>query len=88
MPRVNTNIKKRYDGKRFYSSPDLPNIPTSNRDIYIVSDQTTKLDVLAYEYYKNPTYWWIIAKANNLGFGYSVKPGTQLRIPANIEKYI
>lgn len=88
MPRINPNIKNRFDGKRFYSSPDLPTIPVSNKDIYIVADQTTKLDVLAYEYYRNASFWWVIAKANNLGFGYSVTAGTQLRIPANIEKYI
>lgn len=88
MPRVSTEIKTRFDGKRFYSSPDIPSIPVSNRDIYIVADQTTRLDVLAYEYYRNASYWWVIAKANNLGFGYYVTPGTQLRIPANIERYI
>lgn len=88
MSRINKTIKKRFDGKRFFATPDLPNIPIAKGDIYITASQGTRLDVLAYEYYKNSAYWWIIAKANNIGFGYAVEPGTQLRIPTNIEKYL
>jgi hypothetical protein len=88
MPRINKNIKKRYDGKRFYSSPNLPVIQQTAQDIYIIANESTRLDVLAYEYYRDASYWWIIAKANNIGFGYSVEAGKQIRIPTNIERYI
>jgi hypothetical protein len=88
MARINSNIKKRFDGKRFYSSPDLPIIQKTSQDIYIIADETTRLDVLAYEYYRDASYWWIIARANNIGFGYSVEAGKQLRIPVHIERYI
>lgn len=88
MGRTSKIIKKRYDGKRFYASPDLPVIPVTDNDIYITAGEFTRMDVLAYEYYRNPSYWWIIAKANNLGFGYAIKEGEQVRIPANIERFI
>jgi hypothetical protein len=43
-----------------------------------------RLDTLAFQYYQDPTLWWIIASANNihdapLGF----EEGTILRIPQN-----
>jgi hypothetical protein len=43
------------------------------------------LDNLAFKYYKNPSLWWIIAQANNIGKGkLSVPAGLQLRIPINV----
>lgn len=88
MARKSDKIKKRFDGKRFYSTVNLPVIPVSDNDIYITAHADTKLDVLAYEYYKNSSYWWLIARANNIGFGYSVPAGKQIRIPVNIERYL
>jgi hypothetical protein len=43
------------------------------------------LDLLAYKYYGDTSYWWIIATANNINDAtFYVEPGKQLRIPANI----
>jgi hypothetical protein len=51
-------------------------------DIYIISNSTDRLDLLANTYYQDPTMWWIIAKVNNIGKGtLNVAPGIQLRIP-------
>jgi len=88
MSRINTTVKNRFDGKRFYASPNLPIIPVSDSDIFITSNSETRLDILALEYYGNSSYWWVIAKANNIGFGYYVPFGEQIRIPAHIEKYL
>ena len=88
MPRNNSSIKKRPDGKRVYTSTMNRPIPVSANDIYIISDETTRLDKLASQYYNNSSLWWIIAKANGIGFGYSVEIGIQLRIPRNIESVL
>jgi len=66
----------------------LKPIPKSDNDIYIITDETTRLDKLALQYYKNSSYWWVIARANGIGFGYSVDIGKQIRIPARIESVI
>lgn len=85
--RYNTsvNIKKRWDGKRYFGTRLYPNIPIDPSDIYVVTNETDTLDNLAFKYYKNPSLWWIIAQSNNIGKGkLSVPAGLQLRIPINV----
>jgi nucleoid-associated protein YgaU len=79
------NIKKRWDGKRYFGTRLYPNIPVTSSDMYVVTNESDTLDNLAFKYYKNPSLWWIIAQANNIGKGkLSVPVGLQLRIPINI----
>lgn len=83
------NISTRYDGKRVYTSTIYPPIYPSTTDIIVVSNEGDFLDSLSYKYYKDPTLFWIIALANNLGKGrFSVPPGLSLRIPTNINDII
>ena len=71
--------------KKYLESTIYPKIKASNEDIYIISTQSDRLDLLASKYYGNPTYWWIIAVANNLNdASLSIEIGRQLRIPANV----
>ena len=80
-----TKIKTRWDGKRVYGVTRYPDIRTSTEDSFVISSDGDYLDTLAYKYYGDPTLWWIIALANNVGKGkMSVPPGLQLRIPANV----
>ena len=66
----------RYETTRY---PGFPKLPT---DLYIISREQDRLDSLANEFYEDPRYWWVIAKANNLGKGtLDVPMGIQLRIP-------
>lgn len=82
-------IQSRYDGKRVYKSTIYPPIPSSPMDTLIVSNEGDYLDTLAYKYYGDPTLYWIIANANNIGKGrMSVQPGLTLRIPANVNDII
>lgn len=85
MNRYNhTSTSKKWDGKQVYNTLTMPNIPFAADDIYIITQDGMYLDKLAYTYYKDPSLWWIIALANNLGKGrLSVPAGIQLRIPAN-----
>lgn len=79
------NIKTRWDGKRFFGTRIYPPIAVSTNDFYVITNETDSLDNLAFKYYKNPTLWWILAQANNLGKGrFSVPAGIQLRVPANV----
>lgn len=86
MKRYNsTPVTKRYDGKRVFKTTQYPVITPQDSDAVVISNEADYLDSLAYTYYGDPTLWWIIALANNIGKGkMSVPPGLQLRIPVNI----
>ena len=80
-----TSVKYRWDGKRVYYSTRYPTILPKESDTIIISNEGDYLDYLAYQYYGDPTLWWIIALANNLGKArMSVPPGLQLRVPSDI----
>jgi phage tail protein X len=79
--------KKNESGKRVRRSVLMPTIIPSATDIYIITTPGDRLDLIAYKYYGNVSYWWIIAQANvesKVGKGTMVVPtGIQLRIPTN-----
>lgn len=71
--------------KKYLESTIYPKIKPTNDDIYIISTQSDRLDLLAAKYYGDPTYWWIISVANNLNdASLAIEVGKQLRIPGNI----
>lgn len=78
---LTTNNYKPYFKSRFY-----PNIPLLETDIYVITTVGDRLDSLSYTYYGDPTLWWIIAMANNNATKGALypQPGTQLRIPLDI----
>tara|TARA_R110001592_G_scaffold8040_4_gene44178 strand:+ start:3515 stop:3814 length:300 start_codon:yes stop_codon:yes gene_type:complete len=76
------------NGYRYRSSTVYPVIPPSRDDIYIISREGDRLDILANKYYNDISKWWIIAIANNLGKGTTIiEPGLRLRIPMDIMAY-
>ena len=79
-----TTTSQRWDGKNVRNTLLMTRIPISSTDIYIITNETMYLDQIAHTYYKDPSLWWIIALANNIGKGrLSVPSGIQLRIPQN-----
>lgn len=72
---------------RKYDTTLYPQIKSSDDDIYIITNIGDRLDLLADRYYGDVTMWWIIAQANHIGKGtLNIKPGTNIRIPQNLEK--
>lgn len=86
MRRYNSvESKKLEDGKTVLKSKIFKKVPSLNSDIYIITQETDRLDTLANDFYNDPTLWWIIAHVNNLNSAdIGVEPGIQLRIPADI----
>lgn len=85
----NISVQNRFDGKRVYKTTIYPVIVPLPTDIQVVSNEGDYLDSLAYKYYGDPTLFWIIALANNLGKGrLSVPVGLTLRIPINVNDLI
>jgi len=65
-----------------YRTAVIADFDYSESDYYIFSREGDRLDTLAQQFYQDPTLWWIIANANNLGKGsFDVPPGLQIRIP-------
>ena len=82
----NPTIEYTSQGKRFLKQKYYPNIPLSSTDEYVITTIGDRLDTLAYSYYRDSTLWWIISIANNNITKGSIfpEPGTQLRIPTNL----
>ncbi len=71
--------------KRYLESVIYPKIPVSDDDLYVITNSTDRLDLLANQYYGNTMYWWVIAVANNINDGtLYIEEGRQLRIPKNL----
>lgn len=90
MNRYNTPNRLSTDsGKKYYPTFRYPMIEEKLSDIYIIGSYFDRLDNLAYSYYKDPTLWWIIAEANNIGKGdFLIPVGKQIRIPIDIQPII
>ena len=79
-----------YTNRPYYKGKFYPNIPLSENDIYVITTVGDRLDLLAFNYYKDATLWWVIAVANNnitKGALYPA-PGTQLRIPTDLNNVL
>jgi hypothetical protein len=86
----NTILAEKFTNKTYYKNKLYPNIPISSEDIFVITTVGDRLDLIAYTYYKNPEYWWIISMANNNVTKGSMfpQPGTQLRIPLNVNEVL
>ena len=86
----NPTIEQSPQGYPYYKGKFYPNIPLSDTDVYVITTIGDRLDSIAYSYYNDSTLWWIIAAANNnvnKGFLF-VDPGTQLRIPTDLNSVL
>jgi len=76
------SIIKDQNGRRKFKTTFIPYIDKSDNDIYVITDPSDRLDLLADQFYGDSTGWPIIATANNLGQGtLNVEAGIQVRIP-------
>lgn len=71
---------------RVYDSVLLPNVDAADLDIVVITIQGDRLDLLANEYYQDPSMWWVIALKNDMTeIDISMKEGIVLRIPSRTE---
>jgi|TARA_B110000503_G_scaffold28538_1_gene45707 hypothetical protein len=72
-------------GKVIYLPTRYPSLAPSNNDYYIIARAEDRLDLVATDFFGDPTLWWVVAMANDLP-GDSMFPpmGFQLRIPGNL----
>jgi|LakMenEpi03Aug12_release.lakeMendotaPanAssembly.Ray.scaffolds.fasta_scaffold595015_2 hypothetical protein len=70
-----------------YKTTKYPEIPLSVNDIYVITTDGDRLDLLADQFYDDSTLYWIISSANPNKVNFSslfINEGTELRIPTNI----
>lgn len=80
----NKNIK---DGSQYYRGTKYPEVPLSPDDVYVITTEGDKLDVLAQQFYGDKNLWWVISIANS-GLAQNslyIPTGTQLRLPTSIQ---
>ena len=85
-----TRTRKKLDksGVRVYTTTYYPQIPIEDSDTFIYTKDGDRFDTLAYKFYGDSTYWWIIAKANGIRGKLGLKPATPLSIPGNIAEVL
>jgi hypothetical protein len=72
-------------GSLYYSNNIYPDIPVSEDDNYVITTLGDRFDLLANNFYGDPSLWWIIPSANGIpGDSLCPEPGTQLRIPVDV----
>ena len=81
---------KNQKGITFYTTVKYPEIPFSDNDFYVITQQGDRYDLLANQYYGDYTLWWIIPSANPQLKLNSLYPaeGVQIRIPSNTSDII
>lgn len=80
----NIRTQKDSNGKRYLRSTIYPEIPETLDDIYVETEYGDRVDVLAYQFYSDPSLWWIITTANPGKLRrdtYVCPAGLQIRIP-------
>lgn len=85
----NSKILLNDKGKRYFGTIIYPQIEPQQSDLYIITNQGDRLDILAYEFFNDATLWWVIASTNELPQDSIYPPsGTQLRIIQNVSEFL
>lgn len=79
-----TNIIADKNGPDVHESSYNIEIDQNTSDTYFTVNKATenRLDLISVMFYDFPSYWWVIATANNILDPFNVPIGTVLRIPA------
>jgi hypothetical protein len=84
IPFIGNKTNKTFPIQR---STRYPEIPKDVNDIYAITTEGDRLDLLSQQFYGDINFWWIIASGNpdiipqNSLF---IPSGTEIRIPYNV----
>tara|TARA_R110000803_G_scaffold46655_8_gene97857 strand:+ start:924 stop:1223 length:300 start_codon:yes stop_codon:yes gene_type:complete len=86
----NIAITRDVEGTRMYTTTKYPEIPRSDNDIYVITTEGDKYDILAFNYFNDSSLWWVISSANAEYSQNSLFPpvGAQIRIPGNLDSIL
>jgi len=68
----------------FYGTRQPLKLAKHKTDMYhqVTEADSRRIDLIAWQYYRDVSLWWIIAEVNNIGNPTVIPPGTILRIPS------
>lgn len=78
-------LEDKETGDVLLETREILEIPVNSKDSYhrVQVNEIGRLDIIAYQYYKDSQLWWIIAQANHIYDPLlDLEPGFILRIPA------
>ena len=78
-PYITGYVESYEDGDLLYRF-SLNHIPSIRDKFHIVQDMD-RLDHLAFKYYKDSKYWWVLMDINQIHNPWELNPGTTLLIP-------
>lgn len=82
-------VKRTPKSPQYYVNNIYPEIPLSGNDDYVITVLGDRMDLLAFDFYGDTSYWWVIASANSLpGDSLYLEPGMQLRIPYSLPEVL
>ena len=86
----NIQITRDLEGTRMYTTTKYPEIPRTDNDIYVITTEGDRYDVLADSSYNDSSLWWVISSANAEYPQNSISPpvGVQIRIPGNLDSIL
>lgn len=66
----------------YWDLADIPGIPHRSNDLTYQINGGDRMDRLAYRFYGSPSFWWVIAVANEMELlPVDMKEGSVVRIP-------
>ena len=86
--RLRTLKVKNINRKRTYRALKYPEIPLSIEDLYVITTDGDRLDLLANQFYQDVDMWWVITTANPGIINrdtFNLKPGFEIRIPTDTQ---
>lgn len=85
---TNLKVLKKENGIRYIETPNYISLTPSDNDIIIRYKDGDSSTSLAYKFYNDPKYYWIILKANNISIDSQFVLGQKIRIPRFISNII
>ena len=83
--------KSNKDKKTYFNPLKYPEIPLSSSDVYVLTLDGDRLDLIADQFYSDTRLWWIIANANTdivRRDSYNIPGGLEIIIPLNINNIL
>ena len=75
-------ISKTKEGKTYYANPIYPPAPLSSNDLWAITTEGDRWDLLAKAFYGDASLWWILASLHpQYADSMVLPPGVQIRIP-------
>ena len=72
------------DGFLKYQTTIYKKVPENNNDVYVITQQGDRLDLLANQFYGDSSLWWFIGHVNNINT-MNLEAGVRLRISFDLQ---